>query len=539
MTLHRKIFLRYLILLFLILLKAESINSQVIEEWLQRYNGNSNLSDGAKSIMLDNMGNFLVIGSSDNSGTSSEYVVLKYNQTGMLLWVAKYSGFPNRDNQINAIAIDDSNNVIVTGSSEGINTGYDFATVKYNSSGIQKWVTRYSRAGNHRDAAYAISLDRLGNVYVTGQSFETQTNEDIATIKYNSSGVQQWVARYDGNTHTFDKPESITVDNLNNIYITGESDGDFCTIKYNSSGVQQWVENYDGIVSGNDFGHVVRVDNIGNVYVSGTSTGSMQYFDYATVKYDSSGKELWVRRYEGSAHFMDNVQAMTIDGIGNVYLTGNGTETGQGYNFTTIKYDTYGNQRWIAQYDHGLNDIAFSLDIDNSGNVYVTGESDGNGTGDDYATVKYDSNGIQKWSRRFSTTGDSSDVAISLVVDISGSVFVTGSSNRDILTIKYSQLTGVNPISLENPSIFKLEQNYPNPFNPVTNINFSLPNNKFVILMIYDILGNEVNRIINERKNAGTYSVQFNGNYLPSGIYFYSLFLDGKAADTKRMVLLK
>jgi hypothetical protein len=57
--------------------------------------------------------------------------------------------------------------------------------------------------------------------------------------------------------------------------------------------------------------------------------------------------------------------------------------------------------------------------------------------------------------------------------------------------------------------------------------------------MIYDILGSEVNRIINERKNAGTYSVQFNGNDLPSGIYFYSLLLDGKVADTKRMVLLK
>jgi hypothetical protein len=88
---------------------------------------------------------------------------------------------------------------------------------------------------------------------------------------------------------------------------------------------------------------------------------------------------------------------------------------------------------------------------------------------------------------------------------------------------------------------FELYQNYPNPFNPATNIKYRIANNGFVILKIYNILGQEVKTPVNEKQNAGEYSVMFNGNELPSGIYFYKLSCNGKENFTgiKKMILMK
>ncbi|HMS64387.1 MAG TPA: agmatine deiminase family protein [Ignavibacteria bacterium] len=85
---------------------------------------------------------------------------------------------------------------------------------------------------------------------------------------------------------------------------------------------------------------------------------------------------------------------------------------------------------------------------------------------------------------------------------------------------------------------FMLSQNYPNPFNPVTNLEFGISELGFVSLKVYDILGNEVATLVNEKKNSGIYRVKFDGSNLSSGIYFYKLEA-GNFTETKRMILLK
>src|SRR6266516_6773880 len=92
-----------------------------------------------------------------------------------------------------AIDVDDSGNVYVTGSSTGSGTGSDYATIKYDSLGQEQWVARYNGPGNDADLATGIAIDGSGNVYVTGGSAG-----DYATVKYDSAGQQQWVARYNG-----------------------------------------------------------------------------------------------------------------------------------------------------------------------------------------------------------------------------------------------------------------------------------------------------------------------------------------------------
>ena len=86
--------------------------------------------------------------------------------------------------------------------------------------------------------------------------------------------------------------------------------------------------------------------------------------------------------------------------------------------------------------------------------------------------------------------------------------------------------------------IFYLNQNYPNPFNPATSIKFQIGSSRFVKLAVYDILGKEVEILVNKKLNAGTYEINWNALNYPSGVYFYRLTSDG-FSDTKRMLLIK
>jgi len=99
-------------------------------------------------------------------------------------------------------------------------------------------------------------------------------------------------------------------------------------------------------------------------------------------------------------------------------------------------------------------------------------------------------------------------------------------------------LTNFSNISSEIPDKFSLSQNFPNPFNPRTIINYQLSMFSFVSIKVYDVLGNEVVELVNEKQNAGSYSVEFDGSGFASGIYFYRLET-GSFVDTKKMTLIK
>ncbi len=109
----------------------------------------------------------------------------------------------------------------------------------------------------------------------------------------------------------------------------------------------------------------------------------------------------------------------------------------------------------------------------------------------------------------------------------------------EILTIYYDAVTDVEEeVFTTIPQKFELQQNYPNPFNPVTTIKFSVPKKSFVSIAIYDLLGREITRLINEEKLPGNYSLEFNGSNLVSGIYFYQMKA-GDYAETHKAILLK
>ncbi len=539
----------YVLIFFFI---AEISHSQITTEWTSTYNSVSNGNDEVLSMTVDNSGNVFVTGFSVTTGGDKDIITVKYNSAGTEQWATKFNNADvNGDDEGTSIDVDAFGNSYVTGYSTGNGTFKDYVTIKYSSAGNILWTARYNGSGNDDDISSAIKVTPAGNVYITGSSVGNGSSEDYVTIKYNTSGAQQWVSVYNNDVvNDIDIANSITIDNSENVYVSGFSYGnskneDYATVKYNSSGAEQWVSRFNGASDSFDISEGIAVDNSGNVYVTGYSYDSLSSEDYLTIKYNSSGTEQWISRFNGTGNSFDITSGIAVDNSGNVFVTGYSYDNSTFEDYATVKYNSDGVQQWVSEYNgEGSDfDIAVALKLDGSGNVYVTGYSFGNGTAEDYATVKYNSDGILQWTEIYNGSQDGSDVAMALFVDLSGNVYTSGYSYNsatafDFVTIKYSPTVGISNVSLSAPDKFELQQNYPNPFNPSTSINYNLPSDNFVTLKIYDINGKEAATLVNGRQSRGSYSAKWNASGFSSGIYFYKLET-GKFAETKRMMLIK
>ncbi len=426
-------------------------NNTVTEAWVSRYDGLNADDEGGQALAVDGLGNIYVTGSSWGGNSSIDYVTMKYDTNGNQLWVARYDGPAGGEDQALDLALDSSGNPYVTGWSQGNGTGRDYATVKYDPNGNQLWVARYDGPASGEDLAYAAAVDYSGDIYVTGWSQGNGTGADSATIKYNTSGDQLWVARYNGPVNGEDKSSAMTVDGWANAYVTGWSQGngtetDYITMKYDRDGNHLWIARYDGPANSQDRAQDIAVDNWGNVYVTGWSEGNDTGADYTTVKHSSSGDQLWVARYNGPVNSEDKAYAMAVDSWGNIYVTGSSQGKGTEADYTTIKYDSNGDQLWVARYNGPSNseDAARTIDLDSFGNLYVSGWSRGNAIRYDYATLKYDPDGNQLWAMRYDGPARGHDKVYAMAVDSLGNAYVTGKSSGNITfydyaTIKYAQ----------------------------------------------------------------------------------------------------
>src|SRR4030095_13901690 len=273
-----------------------------------------------------------------------------------------------------------------------------FAYVSYAE--IISRVLVYNGPANGLDQCNGIVQDKFGKVYATGVSWGGVNKEDYATVKFSEDGDFLWAVRFDGSGHNLDNASAIGIDPEGNIYVTGWSrqgstltTEDYCTIKYNPNGQQQWVRFYDGGTGVDceyyDHAVAIYIDALSNVYVTGYSINSSDNEDYATVKYNKDGVQQWVKRYNNGAN--DKAFAIYVDGAGNVYVTGASQATGKGYDYLTVKYSSTGTQLWTARYDAASgDDMASAIKVAYDCSIYITGSSyGGTSTKLDYATIKY------------------------------------------------------------------------------------------------------------------------------------------------------
>ena len=439
--------MRILSVILVILFPTSFLASGVYEEWVSVYSGEENTLDKVSNVVLDSQGNVYVVGYSYTGEIDHDICLVKYDNDGNEEWVATYD---YEHDIATSLTIDNDDNVIVGGYSFVDIFTSSYTTIKYDNEGNELWSANYGSSGCE---IYDICVDDSGNVYVTGEVAGSGGYKDYGTVKYDSEGNELWAVTYDGPDGLEDKAFAICVDGEGNVYVTGESNTetkkkDYCTVKYDSGGNEIWVARYNGPGNDDDSANCISLDSAGNVYVSGYSIGYGTKKDFCTIRYDSNGNEVWISRYNGLGED-DEVVDMWVNGESNVYVTGYSQGDATGYDYCTIKYTTNGHQLWVARYDGPSrdNDKPYSMFMDANGDIYVTGESKGDGTDYDYCTIKYDNGGMEMWNIRYDNGISDKDKAQDIWVDEYGYVYVAGHSdneggNCDFLTIKYKEVQG-------------------------------------------------------------------------------------------------
>jgi len=458
----------------LLLAMGSVASGDVNEEWIDRYNGAINQDDGGVGLATDDAGNVYVAAYTVTSGTENANIrTFKFDAEGNSLWEQEYGG--TGDDRPTSIALDDSANVFVAGYATGSNHN-DYVLIKYDTNGNYKWDTIYNGTGGHQDVAFAMAFSGSA-AYLTGKSCHNNpglSNDcedfDLATIKITDNGnsaTLSWTNRYDYD-NCYEGAYAIAVDSSGNVFVGGtiqddvfllgcaNDDFDFVTIKYNpSTGARQWVKQEDRN-GGLEMIVGLAVDNAGYVYVTGAAAaGNLSTnADYWTKKYrddGSSAATIWTKTYAGPISNVDSSSGLVLDGSGNVYVTGlscqheNGDGDCDNYDYATIKYNSGGTQQWAQRYNGPANgdDQALSIAIDDSNYLYVTGGSVASGQGVDYVTIQYNSSGTQQWLKRYNNSAaNGDDTAAKVFLDDDGNVIVTGNSvgsgtGKDVATVKY------------------------------------------------------------------------------------------------------
>ncbi len=478
-------------------------NAQLLQ-WHKKYDGGGD--DVITAMVADAAGNVFVTGYSVNANSNSDYVTIKYNANGVRQWIARYDGPGNGNDAANAICVDKNGNVYVTGLSDALTGAFidnDAATIKYNAQGSQVWVARYDGGFDRTDEGRAIKADNAGNVYITGYTAERKNggaHSDInyLTVKYNTSGRQLWASVYAGPSqdpnNQVDSANAIGLDAAGNVYVTGVSDGitsspvnlhqDYLTLKYSSTGQELWTARYDGPGAQIDEAYALAVNNAGDVFITGVSTGAgLNGYDMATIKYNTSGSMQWVLRYD-AAKESDLGFALAIDDSSNVYVTGSSVKTSNAFeDIYTVKYNTRGVQQWAARYNGGDNDDPGSIALDRQGDVYVSGYSTHAKTGEDMIVIKYNNSGVQQWKNEFRGSQNFAwDASNAVAVDSLNNVYTAGyttnnNGDKDYAVLKYGSgsVVAENMVAEQDrANAFVLYQNAPNPFNNQTIISFKI-----------------------------------------------------------------
>lgn len=355
--------------------------------------GGSNSTRGL-AIKADGTGNSYVTGYYYGSATFGsttitsaglqDVFIAKYDPTGVLLWVVSAGG--TLSDIGNAITVDNSGNVIVTGEFAGTasfgatkltstKNNVNVFTTKLDGSGNFLWAV--SGVGPHTDRGLGVGADPSGNIYVTGQFTDTVTFSNthftplynaIFLIKYNSSGQEQWFTYAGGGTLNI--ANGIAVDNNSNIYLTG---------------------NFTGTLS---------------FFASPTVTLTNKYANGIFVaKYNSSGSLVWKTSDGSSSNVTSN--AISVDASGNAYIIGN----------FECRFSSYADQ-----YGQGTFNSAGTWDI------FVA----------EYTTAA----GAWQWSRQIG--GHQDNLGYSIAVDAAGDVYAAGSFNQDMIVTSDASFIGYN-----------------------------------------------------------------------------------------------
>lgn len=379
------------------------------------------------------------------------------------LWT---SCFPDSASQYypNDVAVDSSGNSYVTGYIQGTGNDYllkHFYLLKNNSAGQLQWVNYYPVSDSF-DIGTAVAADNNGNVYVTGQRYDTACNICTViiphsysfTIKYNAAGKLIWLNKYDGPTSTNQLPAAIAVTSTGIVHTTGvetkynpatsTNDQWMITQKISAAGSTLWVSKITDAT-----GKGITIDRTGAAIATGAyvPNGFYQLSNLVTVKYKLNGDSAWYRKF---SEYQKNGTGYVVktDAANNVYVNGQ-TDTLAFYNnakIITLKYTSTGTLLWSQKEEDQTYTAPHyygGYTIDKNGNSYIAGYQSLSDINDNWLIVKRNAGGALVWSRQYDDSIHGSDKPSGgIVVDAAGNVTASGYAsfqrNTPYTTVQYS-----------------------------------------------------------------------------------------------------
>jgi len=397
-------------------------------------------------LLLDNEGNLVVTGLKWN-GNDMDVRTVKYSPEGMQLWISTYNS-PNQGvDAPTAITSGPDGSIYIAGVSWS-GSSLDYLTLKYAKDGTLAWQTRNNGPGDESwNETTAIAIDNTLNVIVTGYSPNNEGWLNYHTVKYNAEGAQLWVKDYNyANTDpenaspvTNSIPRSVATDNSNNIYLTGVFDtfsGRIGTIKYNAEGVQQWVADYKTEGEETQGAQIAIRDN--KLYVAGSHNGNFENNGNVLLSYNLDGTQNWVRE---TTDLVDAVNVkLLFDNQGNPVVAAKGMTPGaEEYSLIVgaraKKYseqgELIGQAAFIIDTTDGtatMGDMA-GIGLDSNGNVYFTVNSFYSAKGSVYEIVKSafgTTDPAPLWNTVYTNTGAPNTTMLYPFADGNGNTFSTG-----------------------------------------------------------------------------------------------------------------
>lgn len=278
-------------------------------------------------------------------------------------------------------------------------------------------------------------------------------------------------------------------------------------------------------------GHILKTYNGGQnwLYTSNVpiflEVLDAYFFDSTNFLVSSYGGDIFKTTNGGSNFSNPYGTFMLEDSLTSLEFINQTTGFCSGSQGTLLKTTNAGDN-W-TELNTGIPFSLYSVKFTSEDTGYISGAA-----GKIYKT--YD--GGQNWVEMIS---NSSNPLKDMCFNTSNVGFIVGTNGTILKTVTAGEIViGITQISSEIPDGYYLSYNYPNPFNPVTNIEFKIPESTNVTIRVFDITGREISTLINEIKSAGSYKINFNGDNLASGVYFYRIETE-RFVETKRMVLLK
>jgi hypothetical protein len=344
------------------------------EEWRATFGGPAAGYDSPTALAVSSDGAVVAVTGLSWGGAAYDYATVAYDaHTGDRQWFARYHGPGAGSDTAQAVAISpDSTTAYVTGSSKGEASGSDFATVAYNlATGETRWTARFDGAAHADDLAAALVVAPDGRaLYVTGSTQGINSGRDYAVIAYSTAtGDVVWTQTHDGQWNGDDWPSAITVSpDGAQVFVTGREDEDAlsseaATVAYAANtGAELWVSRYSGRGKHENQARAIAVTPDGGaVVVAVTSLSEFQYSsaDYVTILYGANfGEARWSARYDGPGKDDDEPAALALSPDGSKAFvtglsTGYRTSSTSDYDYATVAYSLPVPPTVVSRKTHG------------------------------------------------------------------------------------------------------------------------------------------------------------------------------------------